>query len=136
MLRTRLPVKRARISHMSLREFKLVLDDLEKCESLTDLCLGVVCEGEGLGKDLWRVFRNLHSLELECDNTGSDLAQDVGSYIRQSKSLREVALQGSCGGDEGAAHLIEPLERNDTLRKLTLCEMTLSCETLISFAKI
>lgn len=136
MLSTGMPVKYIRILRMSLCAFKRAFDNLERCESLTDLYIGVDCEGQGLGTDLSKVFINLYSLELMCSNTGSDFAKDVATYITQSKSLKELSIGGCCGGDEGAANLIEALKRNDTLKKLTLYQMTLSCETLISFAKM
>ncbi|XP_049275926.1 uncharacterized protein LOC125760194 isoform X2 [Rhipicephalus sanguineus] len=56
--------------------------------------------------------------------------------MRQNKTLRELCLRNSCGGDEGAAVLIEALLENDTLKIFALNDIKSSSDTLVGFAKM
>ncbi|KAL1447358.1 hypothetical protein MTO96_044316 [Rhipicephalus appendiculatus] len=137
MLRTGPPVRQLTLWQISLAAFRVAFQDLEECPSLKEvLFLLIDCEGKDLGISDTGVFRNLQSLDLRCDNPGSGFAKDIASYIRQNKSLRELSLWNSCGGDEGAATLIEALAANDTLKKFTLASMELSSDTLLGFARM
>ncbi|KAH7976610.1 hypothetical protein HPB52_017007 [Rhipicephalus sanguineus] len=60
----------------------------------------------------------------------------IASYMRQNKTLRELCLRNSCGGDEGAAVLIEALVENDTLKIFALNDINSSSDTLVCFAKM
>ncbi|KAL1479295.1 hypothetical protein MTO96_015936 [Rhipicephalus appendiculatus] len=82
------------------------------------------------------VFRRLYALELSCANAGSQFANEIASYIEQNKSLRELRLFNSCGGDEGAAVLIEALAHNATLKVFALNDIESSSDTVIGFAKM
>ncbi|KAH7976717.1 hypothetical protein HPB52_018533 [Rhipicephalus sanguineus] len=93
-------------------------------------------QGKELGTSFSEVFRGLDSLELSCVNTGSGFANHIASYIRQNKTLRELRLRNSCGGDEGAAVLIEALVENDTLKIFALNNIKSSSDTLVGFAKM
>ncbi|KAL1421567.1 hypothetical protein MTO96_023004 [Rhipicephalus appendiculatus] len=81
-------------------------------------------------------FQGLHSLHLCLVNPGSAFANDIASYVRQNRSLRELSLRNSCGGDEGAATLMEMLTENDTLKIFSLAAMELSSDTLTGFANV
>uniref|UniRef100_A0A131YJ90 Protein nlrc3 n=1 Tax=Rhipicephalus appendiculatus TaxID=34631 RepID=A0A131YJ90_RHIAP len=137
MLRTGPPVRQLTLWQISLAAFRVAFQDLEECPSLKEInFLLIDCEGKDLGISVTGVFRNLQSLDLRCDNPGSGFAKDIAGYIRQNKSLRELSLWNSCGGDEGAAILIEALAANDTLKKFTLASMELSSDTLLDFARM
>lgn len=137
LLKTGPPVRKLTIWGISIAAFKVAFEDLEECPSLKEiLFLLIDCEGKELGISNSAVFKNLHMLDLRCDNTGSGYAKDITNYIRQNKSLRTLCLWNSCGGDEGAAALIEALTTNDTLKRLTLAAMELSSDTLVGFAKM
>ncbi|KAL1421590.1 hypothetical protein MTO96_023025 [Rhipicephalus appendiculatus] len=116
--------------------FKVAFDDLEECPCLKAVYFHVDCEGEDIGTTLSAAFRSLHTLDLRCENTGTGFARDVADYIRQNRSLRNVVLRNSCGGDEGAAVLIEALAVNDTLKRFSLADMDLSSDTLTGFTEM
>ncbi|KAH8030675.1 hypothetical protein MRX96_017066 [Rhipicephalus microplus] len=71
-----------------------------------------------------------------CENPGTRFAKDVADYIRQNKSLRDLVIWDSSGGDEGAAALAKALVANDTLTTFSLGDVELSSDTLIIFAKM
>ncbi|KAH7976660.1 hypothetical protein HPB52_017688 [Rhipicephalus sanguineus] len=121
---------------ISLWAFKLAFDNLEQCPSLSSMYIHVDLQGKEFGTSFSGVFTSLHSLELSCDNTGSGFAYHIASYIRQNKTLRELRLRNSCGGDEGAAVLIEALLENDTLKIFALNNIKSSSDTLVGFAKM
>lgn len=137
MLSTGPPVRQLTLWQISLAAFRVAFQNLEECPSLKEvLFLLIDCEGKDLGISDSGVFGSLHSLDLRCDNPGSGFAKDIADYIRHNKSLREMSLWNSCGGDEGAAALIEALAANDTLKKFTLSSMELSSDTLLGFARM
>ncbi|KAH6922561.1 hypothetical protein HPB50_015786 [Hyalomma asiaticum] len=136
MLRKGPAVRKLVIRRISLRYFKLAFDDLDECPSLKDVLLEIECRNMDFGTTLTGVFRNLHSLDVRCDNAGSGFAGTIASYIRQNKSLRRLCIGNSCGGDKGAATLVEALKGNDTLKKFTLLTMQLSSDTLVGFAEM
>lgn len=137
MLTTGPPVRQLTLWQISLAAFKIAFQDLEECPSLKEVYFLLIdCEAKELGISDSGVFRNLRTLDLRCDNAGNGFAKDIANYIRQNKSLRELSLWNSCGGDEGAATLIEALAANDTLKKLTLASMELSPDTLIGFVRM
>lgn len=128
-------MKELRLHDISLGAFKQAVDDLEKCPSLSNVHVHVDLKGKELDTELWRVFRGLHSLELSCDNSGSGFANQISRYMRQSKTLRELRLR-NCGGDKGAALLIEAFIGNNTLKILELYDVKLSSDSLIGFVKM
>ncbi|KAH7975739.1 hypothetical protein HPB52_004659 [Rhipicephalus sanguineus] len=136
MLRSGPPVSRLYLHDISLAAFKVAFDDLEESPSLRHVYFHIDLKGEKLGTSFSGVFRGLYSLELSCDNTGSEFANEIASCIQQNKSLRELRLTNSCGGDEGAAILIEALVGNDTLKVFALNYIKSSSDTFISFAKM
>ncbi|KAL1421582.1 hypothetical protein MTO96_023017 [Rhipicephalus appendiculatus] len=136
VLRSGPPVKELCLRDMSRSAFKAAFDNLGQCPSLRSVNVDVDLKGKDLGADFWKVFRGLHSLELSCHNTGSGFAKEIASYIQQNKTLRELRLCNSCGGDEGAAVLIEALVGNDTLKIFSLNDIKSSSDTLIGFAKM
>ncbi|KAH7976718.1 hypothetical protein HPB52_018534 [Rhipicephalus sanguineus] len=121
---------------ISLCAFKLAFENLEQCPSLSSMYIHLDLQGKEFGTSFSGVFTSLHSLELSCDNTGSGFAYQIASYIRQNKTLRELRLRNSCGGDEGAAVLIEALQENDTLKIFALNNIKSSSDTLVGFAKM
>ncbi|XP_054925143.1 uncharacterized protein [Dermacentor andersoni] len=130
-------VRKLCIFEISHGAFKIAFHNLEECPSLQEvLFLHVDCKGKDLGIHLCGAFKNLRSLDLRCDNTGSGFAKEIARYIHENKSLRELSLWNSCGGDEGAAALIEVLTMNETLKRFTLAAMELSSDTLIGFVKM
>lgn len=137
MLTTGPPVRKLCVWEMPLKAFKIAFDDLEGCSSLKELHLfDVDCEEQDFSFNLCGVFSSLQTLELHCSQIQTAFARDIATFLRENKTLREFALWYSCGGDEGAAALVEALKVNDTLRKFTLAQLKLSSETLISFAKM
>ncbi|KAL1421581.1 hypothetical protein MTO96_023016 [Rhipicephalus appendiculatus] len=130
------PVKELCLDDISLDEFKAAFENLDQCPSLRSVNVHVDLKGKDLGPDFWKVFRGLHLLELSCYNTGSGYAKEIASYIQQNKTLSELRLCNSCGGDEGAAVLIEALVGNDTLKIFSLNDIKSSSDTLIGFAKM
>ncbi|KAH6922264.1 hypothetical protein HPB50_011336 [Hyalomma asiaticum] len=82
--------------------------------------------------------KNLCSLHLSAIDTEPAYGEDIASYVAYNKSLKELTLGTSCGGEEGMVMLVEALKLNDTLKRFSLYEIEteLSYETLISFAKI
>ncbi|XP_065298643.2 protein NLRC3-like [Dermacentor albipictus] len=131
------PVRKLCIFEISHGAFKVAFHNLEECPSLQEvLLLHIDCEEKDLDMHLCGAFRGLRSLDLRCDNTGSGFAKEIARYIHENKSLRELSLWNSCGGDEGAAALIEVLTVNETLKRFTLAAMELSSDTLIGFVKM
>ncbi|KAL1421573.1 hypothetical protein MTO96_023008 [Rhipicephalus appendiculatus] len=120
MLRSGPPVMRLCLYDMSLGAFRMAFDNVDECATLSSIYFHVDCQGKNLRTNFARVFSSLCSLDLRCDNPGSRFANDIASCIRNNKSLRELGVYNSCGGDEGAAVLIDTLWRNDTLKKFTL----------------
>ncbi|XP_075727492.1 uncharacterized protein LOC142768890 isoform X2 [Rhipicephalus microplus] len=137
MLSTKRPVRELTIFCISMAAFKVAFDKLEECLNLKNAYFfDVDFEGEDIGTTLSVAFQSLHTLELRCVNTGPGFARDVADYIRQNKSLRDLQLLDSCGGDEGAAVLIEALAVNDTLKRFSLLRMRLSSGLLIIIAEM
>ncbi|KAH7976503.1 hypothetical protein HPB52_014761 [Rhipicephalus sanguineus] len=136
LLRSGRRVEELCLHDISLCAFKLAFDNLEQCPSLSSMYIHVDLQGKEFGTSFSGVFTSLHSLELSCDNTGSGFACHIASYMRQNKTLRELRLRNSCGGDEGAAVLIEALLENDTLKIFALNNIKLSSDTLVGFAKM
>ncbi|KAH7976787.1 hypothetical protein HPB52_019554 [Rhipicephalus sanguineus] len=136
ILSTGPPVKTLTLCDITLGAFKAALDELDVCPSLKRVFLHIDCEGKDLGTSLSLPFRGLHILELSCENNGDRFANDVASYIRQNKSLMSMVIRDYCGGDEGAAALIEALRVNDTLKKFALADLELSSDVLIGFANM
>lgn len=137
MLTTGRSVRKLSIWETSLSAFKIAFEDLEGCSSLEELHMfGIECDEQDFGVNLSGVFQNLSSLELYCPNIGTAFARDIATYLQENKTLEDFCLGYSCGGDEGAAALIEALEANDTLKRFTLSEVKLSSETVIAFAKM
>ncbi|KAL1479294.1 hypothetical protein MTO96_015935 [Rhipicephalus appendiculatus] len=136
LLRSGPPVKQLCLYDISLGAFKAAFDNNDECPWLSRVCVHIDLQGKELGTIFSGAFRGLHSLELICDKPGSGFASMIASYIRQNKSLRELRLRQSCGGDEGAAVLIEALVGNDTLEIFALNDITSSSDTLIGFAKM
>ncbi|KAL1421586.1 hypothetical protein MTO96_023021 [Rhipicephalus appendiculatus] len=134
MLTTGPPVRTLYVCNISLVAFRVAF--YEECPSLERVYIQVDCEGNDLGTNLSVSFRSLATLELRGRNTGTGFAKDVADYIRQNKSVREMVIWNSCGGDEGVAALVEALAVNDTLKTFSLAEMELSSGTLIGFAKM
>ncbi|KAH7975266.1 hypothetical protein HPB49_025456 [Dermacentor silvarum] len=137
MLMTGPPVKKLCIWEISLSAFRTAFGDLEGCSSLEELQLfNIECGEEDFSVNLSGVFGSLHSLELHCENIRATFAKDIANYLRENNTLREFSLWYSCGGDEGAAALIEALTVNNTLERFTLAQLQLSSETVIAFAKM
>ncbi|XP_054925146.1 uncharacterized protein [Dermacentor andersoni] len=136
LLSSGIPVRKLSIFEISHSAFKIAFENLEECPSLQEVLLEIDCKGKDLGIHLCGAFKSLRSLDLRCDNTGSGFAKEIARYIHENKSLRELSLWNSCGGDEGAAALIEVLTMNETLKRFTLAAMELSSNTLIGFVKM
>lgn len=138
MLRTGPPVKKLCIWEIALNAFRTAFGDLEGCSSLEELqVFDIECAAEEeFSVNLSGVFGRLCTLELHCANIGTAFAKDIANYIRENRRLREFSLWYSCGGDEGAAALIEALTVNNTLKRFTLAQLQLSSETVIAFAKM
>ncbi|KAH7976504.1 hypothetical protein HPB52_014779 [Rhipicephalus sanguineus] len=136
MLSTGPPVRTLSVFNISLFTFRVAFYELEECPSLKKVYIHIDCNGKDLGTSLSAAFRCLRTLELRCENTGTGFAKDVADYIRQNKSLREIVIWNSCGGDEGAATLAEALAANDSLKTFSLAEVELSSDILIGFAKM
>ncbi|KAH7976500.1 hypothetical protein HPB52_014758 [Rhipicephalus sanguineus] len=136
ILSTGPPVKTLTLCSITLSAFKAAFDELYECPWLKRVYLHIDCEGKSLGTSLSLLFRGLQILELSCENTGTRFAKDVASYIRQNKSLKSMVIWDYCGGDGGAAALIEALRVNDTLAKFAFAELELSSEVLICFANM
>ncbi|KAH8030962.1 hypothetical protein HPB51_012430 [Rhipicephalus microplus] len=137
MLSTKRPVRELTIFCISMAAFKVAFDKLEECLNLKNAYFfDVDFEGEDIGTTLSVAFQSLHTLELRCINTGPGFAKDVADYIRQNKSLKDLQLLDSCGGDEGAAVLIKALAVNDTLKRFSLLRMRLSSGLLIVIAEM
>lgn len=118
------PVRNLYITKISHGAFRIAFGGLGECPSLREIIFRRVdCEGRDLGIDRCEVFGHVRSLDLSCVNVGSGFAKEVASYIRQNKSLEELWLHLSCGGDEGVAAIIEALKVNDTLKELALFNM-------------
>ncbi|KAH7976615.1 hypothetical protein HPB52_017012 [Rhipicephalus sanguineus] len=130
MLSSRPPVRKLVLGQISHDTYGIAFDGLEEVPSLREIIFQCIeCEGKDLDIAGCQVFRSLRSLDLKCVKAGTGFGKDVASYIRQNKSLEELRLAHSCGGDEGIAAIIDALRANDTLKKFTLDEM----EPLVSF---
>ncbi|KAH8031953.1 hypothetical protein MRX96_014526 [Rhipicephalus microplus] len=137
MLSSGRPVRKLSMWETSLSAFKIAFEDLEGCSSLEELHMfDIDCDEQDFGVKLTGIFENLHSLELYCPNIRAAFARDIAAFLQDNKKLKEFTLGYSCGGDEGAAAIIEALETNDTLTRLTLADVKLSSETVIAFAKM
>ncbi|KAH7931511.1 hypothetical protein HPB51_029830 [Rhipicephalus microplus] len=132
------PVRELSVLWISVAAFKVVFEGLEECPCLKKLCVFVECENNNIGTALSKAFRirRLHTLELSCHNTGTEFASDVADCIRQNKTLKNLILGNSCGGDEGAADIIKALAVNDTLKMFSLRWMELSSDTFVVFAEM
>lgn len=121
MLSTGAPVRTLDIRSIALGAFKVAFDSLQECPLLERINIDDIhCEGADLGLNSRDAFRSLRTLCLHCANVGGGFANDISSYIRENKSLKELRLAYSFGGDEGAAPIVEALRVNDTLKKFTL----------------
>ncbi|KAH7932524.1 hypothetical protein HPB51_029247 [Rhipicephalus microplus] len=132
------PVRELFILSISMADFEVVFDGLGEFSGLKKVCVSVDCENNNIGRTLPGALRirSLHTLELSCHNTGTGFARAVADFIRQIKTLRNLYLRNSCGGDEKIAVIIEALAVNDTLRRFRLREMELSSDTFIVFAEM
>ncbi|KAH6922042.1 hypothetical protein HPB50_008034 [Hyalomma asiaticum] len=130
------PVWRLVICDISLRAFKVAFDDLEECPSLKHVHFRIDCEGNDLGTNISRALRGVRSFGLNCRSIGSQFPYDIASYIRQENSWKELFLSSTCGGNQGAAVIIEALAENTTLQIFTLDDMTLSSDTLVRLSKM
>ncbi|KAH8030669.1 hypothetical protein HPB51_010956 [Rhipicephalus microplus] len=132
------PVRELSVLWISVAAFKVVFEGLEECPCLKKLCVFVECENNNIGTALSKAFRirSLHTLELSCHNTGTIFARDVADCIRKNKTLKNLILGNSCGGDEGAADIIKALAVNDTLKMFSLRWMELSSDTCVVFAEM
>ncbi|XP_037529110.1 uncharacterized protein LOC119406435 [Rhipicephalus sanguineus] len=131
------PVRKLFLQQISLCPFKVAFHNQETCPSLKEVHIDFVeCEGKALSVSRCGMFRSLHSLHLCSVNSGSAFAEDIASYVRQNRSLRELSLCTSCGGDEGVATLMQALAGNDTLKRFSLADMELSSDTLTGFANM
>lgn len=133
------PVRKLRIDDIGLAEFRTAFHTQVECPSLKELHIEfLICEYEPLRLSECGAFQNLCSLYLGAIETDEAYAEDIASYIAQNKSLRELTLGTSCGGDEGMVMLVEALKLTDTLKKFSLYEIEteLSYHTFISFANV
>lgn len=136
LLRSNKSVKKLSMTGVSLSALRAAFDKLEDWGSLEELELFYVeCEGEDFSIDLSGAFRKLRTIDLRCDNVSGAFAQNIAGYLRESKSLQELSLWGSCGGDEGVLAIADALTMNDTLKKLRVVGEKLSSQTLVAFAK-
>lgn len=137
ILSTGPPVRKLILHRISLCPFKVAFNNREVCRSLEEVHIDYVdCEGKALSVSLCGMFQSLRSLFLCCVNPGNTFADDIASYIRHNSSLRKLGLCNSCGGDKGAATLMEALTGNDTLKTFSLADMDLSSDTLTGFANV
>ncbi|KAH6922669.1 hypothetical protein HPB50_017508 [Hyalomma asiaticum] len=136
MLTSILPVWKLIIFDIALRAFKIAFDNLEECPSVKHFFFGIDCEGNNIGTDISGALRGVQYFGLDCRNVGSLFSHDIASYLRQENLWKELFLGSTCGGDEGAAVIIEALAQNKTLRTFTLDDMTLSSDTLVRLAKM
>ncbi|KAH6922041.1 hypothetical protein HPB50_008033 [Hyalomma asiaticum] len=136
MLTSILPVRRLVICDISLAAFKVAFDNLEECPSLKLAFFSIDCEGNNMGTDISGALKGVQSFRLDCRNIGSQFPHDIASYTRQENSWKELFLSSTCGGDQGAAVIIEALADNKTLETFTLRDMTLSMDTLVRLAKM
>ncbi|KAL1448757.1 hypothetical protein MTO96_044009, partial [Rhipicephalus appendiculatus] len=134
LLSTGLPVRTLSLCDICLSAFSVAFHELHECPSLEKLHLHVDCKGKDFATNLSTAFRSLSTLELSCENTGKGFAKAVADYIRENKSLREIAIWNSCGGDEGAIALLHALAANDTLKTFTLADVGLASDALFGFA--
>ncbi|XP_077497581.1 uncharacterized protein LOC144108177 [Amblyomma americanum] len=136
---TNTTVKKPCIWDISLKALRAAFDKLEVWGSLEELqILSINCEGEDFIIDLSGAFKMLRILDLRCDKITSAFAMTIASYLRESKSLQELSLCYSCGGDDGAVAIAEALKVNDTQKKLTLAPdaSTLTSRTVVTIAKL
>ncbi|KAL1480891.1 hypothetical protein MTO96_050665 [Rhipicephalus appendiculatus] len=118
------PVGNLYITKISHKAFRTAFHGQGECPSLREVIFRRVdCEGRDLGIDRCEVLRNVRSLDLSCVNVGSGYAKEIASYVRHNKSLEELWLHLSCGGDRGVAAVMEALKVNDTLKELALFNM-------------
>ncbi|XP_054925142.1 uncharacterized protein [Dermacentor andersoni] len=137
MLSTGPPVKKICIWQMTLNAFRIAFDDFRGCSSLEALQVRrIECGSEDCSIKLSGLFSSLRSLDLRCENIGTVFAKEIASYLRENKTLTKFSLWYSCGGDEGAAALVEALSVNETLKRFTLAQMSLSSVILIRFAEV
>ncbi|XP_065298642.2 protein NLRC3-like [Dermacentor albipictus] len=137
MLSTGPPVKKICIWQMTLNAFRIAFDDFRGCSSLEALqVLRIECGREDCSIKLSGLFSSLRSLDLRCENIGTEFAKELASYLRENKTLTEFSLWYSCGGDEGAAALVETLSVNETLKRFTLAQMSLPSTIFIRFAEV
>ncbi|XP_077497365.1 uncharacterized protein LOC144107981 [Amblyomma americanum] len=136
MLSCKESVKKLRITEISLNALRAAFDKLEDWGSLEVLeLLYVDCHGENFHLDLSGAFRKLRSLDLRCENIRSTFARNIAGYLRGNKSLQELSLWESCGGDEGASAIADALTMNDTLKRFKVVGDKLSSKTLVAFVK-
>uniref|UniRef100_A0A131YJR4 Protein nlrc3 n=1 Tax=Rhipicephalus appendiculatus TaxID=34631 RepID=A0A131YJR4_RHIAP len=137
LLSTSPSLRKLCVWNMPFSAFKIAFEDLEECSSLEELHLRAIeCGEQDFGVKLCGVFSNLSLLDLHCGNVETAAASNIATYLRGNKKLKEFSLWYSCGGDEGAAALIEALKLNDTLKRFTLAQVKLSSETMIAFAEL
>ncbi|KAH6923115.1 hypothetical protein HPB50_022730 [Hyalomma asiaticum] len=139
ILNGELPVRKLRLNHISLSAFRLAFhnQDHDKCPSLKEVHVDFIdCQGDTLDMSNCGVLEGLRSLHLGADNTEPAFAEDIASYILRNKSLTELSLRRSCGGDRGVATLAKTLRGNSTLKRFSLSDMELASDTLTIFAKV
>ncbi|KAL3257235.1 hypothetical protein MRX96_017082 [Rhipicephalus microplus] len=118
------PVTNLYVTKISQSAFRTAFHGQGEYPPLKEVFFHLIdCEGQDLGIDRCKVFGHLRSLDLACINVGSGFAKEIASYIRETKSLEELWLHLSCGGDEGVAAIIEALKVNDTLKEVALFNM-------------
>ncbi|KAK8765288.1 hypothetical protein V5799_032124 [Amblyomma americanum] len=136
MLSTKTSVKKICIWEMPLSAFRAAFDKLQDWGSLEELqILNIDCDVEDFDIDLSGAFKKLRVMDLHCEKMSSSFALHIANCLRESGSLQEFSLWYACGGDEGAALMAEALKVNNTLKKFTLSELTLTTQTLIAFAE-
>lgn len=137
LLSTSPSLRKLCIWNMPFSAFKIAFEDLEECPLLEELHLRAIeCGGQDFSVKFSGVFSNLSLLDLRCESVRTAVADDIATYLRGNKKLKELRLWYSCGGDDGAAALIEALKLNDTLKKFTLAQVKFSSETMIAFAEL
>ncbi|XP_077495123.1 uncharacterized protein LOC144106237 [Amblyomma americanum] len=138
MLSTKSSVKKLSIWDISLDALRVAFDKLQEWGSLEELqILHIDCDDEEFDIDLSGAFKKLRILDLRCEKISGIFALNIANYLRDNKSLQELSLWESCGGDEGASAIADALTANDTLKKLTLSPgiQVLTEKTLAAFAK-
>lgn len=137
ILSTGPPVRKLFIGHIRLPEFEFAFRTKDQCPSLKEVCFEfVACNRGPVHLNDCGPFQGLCSLQLCAGGTSTAYAEDIASYLTNNRSLKELTLRMSCGGDEGISIFLEALKANDTLKRFSLLAMALTFDNLISFAKM